>query len=162
MRSSGTTALIANQGQLTTGSVTTAIQQSTGRRRKTKNQSQISAGKSSKFYFKNVLWHLYINSSIIEKHEYKVFFFTVGNGTLTSLVMDQQTIRDGISGQQIILQQPSAGLSNSNNPTIVTTSGNYLTTSIAKRQRLNLGASQASDLVETHHLVVSADNEPVL
>ena len=76
--------------------------------------------------------------------------------------MDQQTIRDGISGQQIILQQPSAGLSNSNNPTIVTTSGNYLTTSIAKRQRLNLGASQASDLVETHHLVVSADNEPVL
>ena len=103
-----------------------------------------------------------LNSSIIEKHEYKVFFFTVGNGTLTSLVMDQQTIRDGISGQQIILQQPSAGLSNSNNPTIVTTSGNYLTTSIAKRQRLNLGASQASDLVETHHLVVSADNEPVL
>ena len=56
LRSSGTTALIANQGQLTTGSVTTAIQQSTGRRRKTKNQSQISAGKSSKFYFKNVLF----------------------------------------------------------------------------------------------------------
>ena len=76
--------------------------------------------------------------------------------------MDQQTIRDGISGQQIILQQPNSGLSNSNNPTIVTSSGNYLTTSIAKRQRLNLGASQASDLVETHHLVVSADNEPVI
>ena len=106
-------------------------------------------------------FYIYIHS-YFEKYKYKVFLFAVGNGTLTSLVMDQQTIRDGISGQQIILQQPSSGLSNSSNPTIVTTSGNYLTTSIAKRQRLNLGASQASDLVETHHLVVSADNEPVL
>ena len=42
--SSGTTALIANQGQLNTGSVTTAIQQSTGRRRKAKNQAQLSSG----------------------------------------------------------------------------------------------------------------------
>ena len=79
--------------------------------------------------------------------------------------MDQQTIRDGISGQQIILQQPSSGGTGINNqnqqhPTIVTTSGNYLTSSIAKRQRLGLGA-QASELVETHHLVVTGDNEPV-
>ena len=77
--------------------------------------------------------------------------------------MDQQTIRDGISGQQIILQQPSSatGINNQNqHPTIVTTSGNYLSSSLAKRQRLNLG-SQASELVETHHLVVAGDNEPV-
>ena len=77
--------------------------------------------------------------------------------------MDQQTIRDGISGQQIILQQPSAGGAGINShPTIVTTTGNYLTSSAGgvKRQRLGL-ASQAADLVETHHLVVTGDNEPV-
>ena len=77
--------------------------------------------------------------------------------------MDQQTIRDGISGQQIILQQPSSatGINNQNqHPTIVTTSGNYLSSPLAKRQRLNLG-SQASELVETHHLVVAGDNETV-
>ena len=77
--------------------------------------------------------------------------------------MDQQTIRDGISGQQIILQQPSSGAginSHNQHPTIVTTSGNYLPASIAKRQRLGLG-SQTSELVETHHLVVTGDNEPV-
>ena len=75
--------------------------------------------------------------------------------------MDQQTIRDGISGQQIILQQPSSGTGiNNQHPTIVTTSGNFLSSSVAKRQRLNLG-NQASELVETHHLVVAGDNEPV-
>ena len=75
--------------------------------------------------------------------------------------MDQQTIRDGISGQQIILQQPSAGAGINSHPTIVTTSGNYLSSSAGvKRQRLGL-ASQAADLVETHHLVVTGDSEPV-
>ena len=85
-------------------------------------------------------------------------------GALSNLVMDQQTIRDGISGQQIILQQPSSGGTGINSqhqhPTIVTTTGNYLSSSIAKRQRLGL-ATQASELVETHHLVVTGDNEPV-
>ena len=87
----------------------------------------------------------------------------LGATALSNIVMDQQTIRDGISGQQIILQQPSSatGINNQNqHPTIVTTSGNYLSSSLAKRQRLNLG-SQASELVETHHLVVAGDNEPV-
>ena len=75
--------------------------------------------------------------------------------------MDQQTIRDGISGQQIILQQPSSAINSHNqHPTLVTTSGNFLTSSIAKRQRLGLG-NQTSEMVETHHLVVTGENEPV-
>lgn len=89
--------------------------------------------------------------------------YVVGTGALSTLVMDQQTIRDGISGQQIILHQPSSGTgmnSHNQHPTIVTTSGNYLSSSLAKRQRLGLG-SHTSDLVETHHLVVTGDNEPV-
>ena len=85
----------------------------------------------------------------------------IGATALSNIVMDQQTIRDGISGQQIILQQPSSGNGiNNQHPTIVTTSGNFLSSSVAKRQRLNLG-NQASELVETHHLVVAGDNEPV-
>ena len=79
--------------------------------------------------------------------------------------MDQQTIRDGISGQQIILQQPSSGAGinshHTQHPTIVTTSGNYLSSSNAKRQRLAGLGAQTSELVETHHLVVTGDSEPV-
>ena len=94
----------------------------------------------------------------------KITSYSIFIGALSNLVMDQQTIRDGISGQQIILQQPSSGgtgiNSQNQHPTIVTTTGNYLSSSIAKRQRLGL-ATQASELVETHHLVVTGDNEPV-
>ena len=85
----------------------------------------------------------------------------LGGTSLSNLVMDQQTIRDGISGQQIILQQPSSAINSHNqHPTLVTTSGNFLTSSIAKRQRLGLG-NQTSEMVETHHLVVTGENEPV-
>ena len=96
-------------------------------------------------------------------YEHSRHYILVGAGTLSNLVMEQQTIRDGITGQQIILQQPSSGAgmnSHNQHPTIVTTSGNYLSSSGAKRQRLSL-ASQAADLVETHHLVVTGDSEPV-
>ena len=108
---------------------------------KNKNQSV--------FFILNFLFHFYLLE-------------ITGTTALSNIVMDQQTIRDGISGQQIILQQPSSGtgINSNQHPTIVTTSGNYLSSSLAKRQRLNLG-NQASELVETHHLVVAGDNEPV-